>query len=320
MTAAIDRRWGRAFALGAALLLATAYVATAFALRSFTPMAAATWRGLLSTALLLPLVLLEGRGARRQRLDRPAALRLLVLGLFGGLGLIVGMNLSIAWAGPTIASFCVALASVLAALLAPLLLGEGLRKRAVAGFGVAMLGTAMITGIGGGNGTETVQGVIAGLFSAVCFACFLVLSRRWAARGGLGDAAVALSIAATIGIGLLFVELLLDARALVPGDVRQDAALGLIWLAVLPGVGAQILIVASSRRLAVSSSAALLMIKPAATAVFAFLLLGEVMLPVQFAGMGLVLAGIALAEAQGRSPGVPSRAETPRPGTAKVPG
>lgn len=310
-------RWGRIFALLAAVILATSYIATAIAMRSFSPMSAAMWRGVLSSLLLTPLVLIHIRGRRRHCFDRPATVRLLILGFCGGLGVVVGMNFAIAYAGATIASFCIALASVLAAVMAPALLREPLKPNALLGFGAALVGTAALTGLIGVAGSVSILGIVAGLFGALCFALFLVLSRRWVGQYGLSDTAVSLAIAMTTGIGLLAVELMLEGQAIWPAEIRPDALLGLAWLAVMPGVGAQLLLVASARRLEISSSAALLLVKPVATAVFAVLLLGEVLQPVQLVGATLVLAGIALAEKRplrARSiAAVPSEALSPGP-------
>ncbi|MGD0123345.1 MAG: DMT family transporter [Candidatus Limnocylindrales bacterium] len=286
---------GRLSALLAAILLATSYVATAFALRSFTPMAAAAWRGLLSTCVLVPLTVLELRG--RRNVFRLAVLwRLAVLGVLGGLGLVIGMNLAIASAGATVASFCIALASVFATLIAPLVLPERLRPMALFGFVIAVLGTALMTGLAGSVPGASPLGVAAGLFGGVCFALFLVLARRWSGRFGLTNCLVALANAATIAIGLVAFELLIEPRAMWPGGIRLDAAMGLGWLVLGPGVAAQMLLVAGSRRLEVASSAAILLVKPVATAVIALLLLGELLQPIQALGGVIVLVGIALAE------------------------
>ena len=56
------QRLGEVSAVTAAVLFGTAYVGTAFAIRSFTPIGAALWRGLLSSAILvIVLVVMGGR-------------------------------------------------------------------------------------------------------------------------------------------------------------------------------------------------------------------------------------------------------------------
>ena len=206
------------------------------------------------------------------------------------------MNYSIAYAGATIASFCVALASVFAGVMAPALLREPLRSNVILGFGAAVVGTAALTGLVGAVGGASILGVGAGLFAALSFALFLVLSRRWVGRYRLSGSAVSLAIALTIGLGMLAIELAFERQAIWPADIRPDALLGVAWLSVMVGVAAQLFLVASARRLEVPSSAALLLLKPVATAVIAALFLGELLQPVQLVGATLVLAGIALAE------------------------
>ena len=75
---------GQASAAVAAALFGTAYIGTAFAIRSFTPIGAAMWRGILATAVLTLAALLMGVRPRRSELDWPRVWRVVVLGLTGG--------------------------------------------------------------------------------------------------------------------------------------------------------------------------------------------------------------------------------------------
>lgn len=292
--------FGIASAILAAVFFGTAYIATAFAIRSFTPMGAAMWRGLLATVVLALVAWLTLGRRRPQPLDWPRFSRLVVLGLTGGLGFVSAMNLSVSMAGATLAGFAASLAPVLAAVLAPLILRERLGLASACGFAVAVAGTALLIGT---DASDVGPGVLAGLFAACCFAVFLLLSRRWSRKYHLSPTAIALSIAATTALGLLPIELLREPAELVPQDLRVDAALGVIWLALVPGVLAQLFVVASVRRVEVRSSGAMLLISPVTTAVLAAWMLGESLQVPQVIGAAMILGGVAGAAVFGRSTG-----------------
>jgi drug/metabolite transporter (DMT)-like permease len=131
----------------------SAYVATALALRSFEPLAAAAWRGTLAAVGLAAVLLLTRRtqlagfSMPPWALDRRAAIRLVALSLLGGPLFYACMNLAVASVGPTISAFVAGLYAILAALLAPAVLGERLRLVAVVAFALALIGTAMLSDV-----------------------------------------------------------------------------------------------------------------------------------------------------------------------------
>lgn len=283
---------GQAAAVAAAILFGTAYVATALAMRSFTPLAVAMCRGVIATLVLLPIVA-RMRAPGPFSLSGARAWRLIVLGVSGGLAFVVAMNGAVALAGATLAAFAASLSPILAAVLAPVVLGESLALPALSGFTIAIVGTGLLTQAS--TSDADARGVLAGLLASFCFAVFLVLSRRWSRRYELSGGAIALSVAATTAIGLLPVELLIEPGRLPPSIVRPDALIGLIWLGLAPGVAAQLLVVASVRRVETRSSAALLLISPVTTAVLAAALLGETLNEPQLLGAGLILTGVTVA-------------------------
>jgi probable blue pigment (indigoidine) exporter len=282
-----------AAAASAAVLFGTAYVATAFALRSFTPLATAGWRGLLASAALAIVMALGGLGPRPSRPTRSQALRLVALGLVGGPIFIVAMNVAVAHAGATIASFVAGLYAVLAAVLAPVLLRERLAPVAAAGFVLALLGTLLLAELQVSGPTLTGIGV--GLGAALSYALFLVLSRRWSAPWRLSGAVLVLTSVLATGLPIMAWLLVTDPASLLPAGIRAEAVFALVWLAVVPGAAAQLLVVAAVRRLDARRSSAFLLLNPVSAAAFSWTLLGERLSPVQLLGAVLVLAGIAAA-------------------------
>jgi len=292
----VDRhvRAGILFAALAAVLFGSSYVATAFALRSFTPLAIAAWRGIIA-ALTVAVVARAGLLATRPRgrLDGPRLVRLAVLGLLGGPAFIVSLNVAVSQTGATISSFVAGLYAVLGAILAPALLGERLRPAAVAGFAAALAGTALLAELDPAG--APIAGFGAGLAAAAAYALFLVLGRRWSAPWDLPVGAVVLAQLLWSGPGILVVELLREPAAIAPAAPRPDALLALAWLAIPVGVAAQLLVVASVRRLDARRSSAFLLLNPPSAALLAWLLLGESLTATQLAGGLLVLLGIAVA-------------------------
>ena len=276
-----------------AVLFGSSYVATAFVLRSFPPLGAAAWRGLLATLALGIVLGAGGLGPRPSRPTGPQLARLIVLALTGGLVFIVLMNTAVQDAGPTIPSFVAGLYAVLAAVLAPVVLREGLSRAAVIGFVLALVGTLLLAELHATSSTLT--GVLVGLGAAVSYALFLVLSRRWSVPWRLSGPVVTFGTVVATGVPLAAWLLATDPAALLPAHPRTDALLALGWLAIFPGVVAVTLIVIGVQRLDARRSSAFLLLNPVAAALLSWLLLGEGLSPSQFVGAALVLAGIASA-------------------------
>lgn len=286
----LDPRGAAAAAL-AAVLYGSAYVATAFALRSFTPLGAAAARGLLGAVLLGALLIVTGRAALRPgRLTAAALWRLTVLGLLGGGIFIVAMNVAVALAGATVTAFVAGLYAVLAAALAVPILGERPERVTIVSLGVALVGTALLSDLR--PSADLAGGIGVGLVAAVSFALFLVFSRRWSGPHGLFGPSVALAALGVSGIGIgALIPLLGDPG--LDGTLRPEAAAAVIWLAVGPGALAAVLVVTGMRRLPARRASAFLLLNPPTAALGGWLLLDERLSIVQLLGGALVLVAMA---------------------------
>ena len=293
---------GELYAALAAIGYGSAYVATAFALRSFEPLPVAVYRTFVAACGLAVMLALGRRqraasgavavssAARPGRATR--ALHLALIAVFGGPIFLGAMNLAVASVGPTIASFVAGLYAILAALLAPLLLRERLRPTALAGFIAALLGTALLAELdpfGTRNG-----GIAWGLLAAVSFALFLVLSRKWSRSDGFDAIAVALvtMLATTVGLGAFV--MITNPGSFQPRPIVLEAVVAVAWLAFVAGAG-QALAVAAVRLIPASRSSAFLLLNPIAATILSVVLLSQVPTPIQGVGGLLVRAGIALA-------------------------
>jgi drug/metabolite transporter (DMT)-like permease len=297
----MSRREGEVAAAAAAVLFGTAWVATAIAMRSFTPAAAAFWRGALAAVLLVCIVAaLVVRGRIGVRSTRRGAGRLLLLGVLGGPIFGLAMNLAIASAGATIAAFVAGAYPVLAATIAPFVLREPLSRGAAVGFVLALSGAILLTELD--LARAPVAGIAIGLLGALSFAIYLVLLRRWAGGGHGRDRdpllvpeVTATAVVVSTALVLLLVVLVTEPGSLLPTAPVPEALAAILWLAIGPGCLSQLFIAVSARRITARRSAAFLLLNPVTAAITAPLVLGEVLSPVQAAGAGLVLAGIALA-------------------------
>ncbi len=290
-----------------AILYGSSYVATGFALRSFTPLAAAFWRGAATAFVLgtwMAAATLRARAQAGNRatpaLDRPVMLRLLALGLLSGPLFIVGMNVAVSDSGAAVASFVAGLYSLLAALFAPALLKEPLRAAALAGFGVALVGIVLLTGY---QPSGSVTGIAFGLLAAITFGLYLVLSRRWSRPWGLDPTVIVLAANVTTAITLLAIELAREPAAILPSGLRPDALAAMVWLVAMVSLLASLIVVLSVRLIPAERSSAFLLLNPPAATLLAWLLLGESLNAAQLAGGALVLAGIGLATVRLSRPG-----------------
>jgi DME family drug/metabolite transporter len=292
-----DARIGALAAAGAAVLFGSSFVATAFALHSFGPLAVAFWRGL-GAALVVGVLFRAGVLGDRARIpmglfDRWLLSRLAALGLLGGPVFIVLMNVAVGASGATIASFVAGLYAVFAAVLAPFVLRERLGAGPIAGFVLALAGTALLAQLE--SGAPSVGGIAAGLVAAAAFASYLVLSRRWSRALGASGGVIAMANFCATVVVLLPGVVLFGSGQFVPATIAPDAGLALIWLVVGPSVLAQLLLIESVRLIPARRSAAFLLLNPIAATILAAILLGERLELLQALGAALVLAGIALA-------------------------
>jgi probable blue pigment (indigoidine) exporter len=306
-----SRTVGILAAAGAAILFGTATVATGFALRSFDPLSAGAWRAAFGAAVFVPLVLLRrSTGARGPVPETPPGpgdppprsrastgdlvARVLVLGVLGGPAFLVALNLAVQRAGAALSGMAVGMYALLAVLLGAPLLSERVRPAALGGFVVAVVGTALLTGIAEGGTATSVDGVAIGLLAALSYAGYLVLARRWSQRHGLRAETITLGSVVTATVVLFALVVATDPASFWPAGVTPTAVAALAWLAFVLAAG-QLLVVAGVQRLDARTSSTLLLLNPLTTALLAPALLGERLSAGQLVGAGLVLAGMAVA-------------------------
>lgn len=315
--AAHAERTGLMLAAGAAILYGAAYPATGVALRSFTPLGIAA----IACTIALPVVIALALArviARPSRaaLNGPGLRRLLVLTGLGGIGFITAINLAVALSGPTITGFVAPLYAVAAALFAVPVLGERIRPITLASFAVAVLGTILLAGVRvEGQG---ILGVLLALAAAAMFGMYIVLARRWGRRYHLDGTLVTIANLASRGPLLLLFEWIRSPGTLIPTQPEVVAVIAVLTIAFGSSSTANLLLMASVRRVAAGRTSAALLLTPISSAVLSVLLLGERPTPQQIVGGALILGGIAGASGvfdrlagRSRAPAPPATTSSP---------
>jgi inner membrane transporter RhtA len=174
----------------------------------------------------------------------------------------------------------------------------------LAGVGVILLGvegTGVARGVAHGRGVE-VAGVAFALVSAACWAAYILLSRaigqRFAGSSGLVIAMVVAAILVTPTAVMAG-----GARLLRPGVLATGAAVGLLS-SVIP----YWLELETLRRIPARVFGIWMSLEPAVAALVGLILLGEILLPLQWLAIGCVViacAGAARAAPAARAPLLP---------------
>ena len=182
---------------------------------------------------------------------------------------------------------------------------------------VTFTGCALVVGLFGGPVQVSLPGVLLGLGAAVCYTLFNLLSSRWlpgrsqlvmmgytfgiasigAAVAGAGWAFFQLRSASAISFGQ---RVALSVASLSPADWSATVWGLLALIVIIPTFIAVVLYLQGIRGLGASQAALVSTLEPLFTIALAWQLLGERLVPIQFVGAGLVLAGVVMAEIAAR--------------------
>ena len=276
-------------------------------LAGVSPATAAFFRAGLAVPVLLALW-----WAVRRADQRSARARWLAVGA----GLFLGLDLtlwheSIALIGATLATVLANIQVVFVGLIAWFLYRERPTALALVLLPVVFVGVAFMSGLGRADayGADPVGGVLFGMASGAAYASFLLVyrasnlpSRQAGQPYGLAGAELPLPVGpvldATLGTA---------AASLVGGlfdpafslSVPWPAFLWLLSLALVSQVGAWLLISVALPRLPALETSVMLLFQPMATIIWAALIFAEALSPLQWAGVALVLGGVATLAVRG---------------------
>jgi drug/metabolite transporter (DMT)-like permease len=172
---------------------------------------------------------------------------------------------------------------------------EALSLRKLAGFVLGFAGVAVVIGLERLTEVETrglaLWGEVAVTAAALCYAVSSIVSRRAIATGPLEMAAATLLIAGISGLAL---ALLFEPAGLAQASTGSAAAL--IVLGIFPTAVATVLFMKLIQIAGASFAAQINYLIPVYAVIIGALFLGERLGVSAFVGLGLILAGIALAQ------------------------
>ena len=158
---------------------------------------------------------------------------------------------------------------------------------------VIFIGVVLLSGLGGENayGRDPVAGVLLGLVTGMCYSGFL-FTLRTANRGQRAPSAGPL-LDATVGVAAvtLVAGLFDDGFSLRPSWPAHG---WLLALALFAQVAGWLLITYALPRLAALETSVILLVQPVGSVLWGRMLFDEVLSPVQWAGVVLVAAGVAV--------------------------
>ncbi len=278
----------------------------------WSPTAAVTARALTGGLLLLPIAVISLRG--RWNVLRRAWWRVLVMGIVG----VACTQLAYFAAIRTIPVSTALLIEFLAPLI---LVGYGWaatrrtpRVSVLVGSTLAVLGLVLVIGPGA---LQAVDPGGLGLAFAAAIGCAVYFAIAAGADDGLPPVALAASglllgglVLAVVGAsGLLPFTVVLDDLPLFGSTAPWWVPL--LLLAVLSTAIAYAAGITASERLGSRLASFVGLLEVAFASVFAWLLLGERLTPLQAGGGALILAGIAAVRAEPSEPGVPGDVAAP---------
>lgn len=291
---------GYTAALISAIFLSTTSIFIRYLVMNFDmpPLVLAFWRNVFVVSTLVPVMLVAS--PRLLRVDRA---HLPFLALFGLM--LAGFNglwaISVASNGAAVATVMVYCSVAYTAILGWKFLGESMDWLKIAAITLCMGGCALISGaLQAATWQVNLLGVVAGLLTGLCYTAYSLMGRVTSKRG-ISPWTTLLYIFAFAGSFLFLANL---TRGTVPGSAVRladlfwlgDSVQGwtvMILLGAIPTVGGYGFYNVSLTLLDASIANIIVSLEPAFTAIFAFLILGEVLTPVQLLGSALLLAGVA---------------------------
>lgn len=261
-----------------------------FRLSATTPETGAFFRAVYGLPLLALVAWLEHR--RHGRMPTGAIRVTVLAGIFFALDLVFWHH-SIEWVGAGLATVIGNLQVVMVALVAWALLGERPAARTLLAIPMVLAGTALISGVfgAGAYGRDPVLGVVLGVMTAGCYTGYLLTLRRGARDLRRPATPVAIATAVTI-LGVGAIGALDGGLDVVPS---WPAHAWLIALGLICQSGGSLFIGVSLPRLPAALTSIILLAQPVASVILSRIWLAETPSVTQYAGVVLVIAGIALA-------------------------
>src|SRR3954447_13809456 len=251
------------------------------------PRASAFWGVALAAPLLWPLARL---GARSRRAPR-AAWPMLIAAGFAFAGDLAFWHWSIRFTSVANSTLLANLASIFVTAAMWLFWRERPSATFLVGLAAALAGVALLVRTSLAFSASALLGDALGVVTAVFYAGYILVVKALRDRGA--QTLELMAITTTVTALLLLPVALASGEAFLPQSARGWLTLvALAWISHCAGQG---LIAYSLAHLPAAFSSVSLLFQPVMAALFAWLLLGEALVPLQMMGAAVVLAGIYLA-------------------------
>ncbi len=279
------------YAISCMLIWGLSFVFSRMVLDVYTPVTAVFFRLLISSAILLPLVLLY---RKNEHFDKKDKLWLMLSALFEPFLYFIGENYGILETSTTISAVVIAMIPLLTPVAAFYMLKERLSPLNIIGIFVSFSGIVLMLGGRDFNLTASPKGILL-LFGAVFSAIFstLILKKLSAKFSSL----TIIGYQNLIG-GLYFLPLFIffDAKHFLQIPFNLEIWSAILFLAVFASSLAFIMYVSVVRHIGASRSNIFTNIIPVATAVFSFFILGEQFSLLKILGIAIVISGVLLSQ------------------------
>ncbi len=270
------------------LVWSSGYIAGPAAVEAVEPFSLLAIRFVLAAAVLVPLVRWR-RGPLR--MDRATLLRVCLVGLTMNGFQFAFMYLAFqAGLGATLGALLHSLSPVLTVVLAGALLGEQVRRVQVVGLAVGVVGVLVVLGpdVDGAGGA---LGVTMGILSMLALSLG-TMGQRWIPR--TVDPWWSAAVQFTVVIPPL-VTLALLLEGTTPVRDPAQAAVTLLYLALVNSIIGLMLLGALVRRGGAGASSSVFFLMPPVTAVMAWLVLDETLRPHGLLGLAIAVVGVGVA-------------------------
>lgn len=286
MTSPTPSLWQKAMPLVFVLLWSTGFVGAKYGLPYAPPLTFLAIRFALVAALLLGWVLLRGGPWPPRRQWR----HLVVAGLLLQAIYLAGVYLALSWgveAGTS--ALIVSVQPLLVAALAGPWLGERVTPRQWLGLALGLAGVGLVVARKAGLDAGLLGGAAACLVSLLSITAGVLYQKRY-----LGSMPLAGGNALQFTLSALVVGI--AALALEDGPVlwTWPLLISLAWMTVVLSLGAMALLLIQIRRGAASRVSSLFFLVPPTAALMAWPMFGETLHGLEWAGMALVVLGVAL--------------------------
>ncbi len=288
-------RWAWPVLVVSALVIGLAPVLAKLSVQhgAIGPMAAAFWRLALAVPLLVVLAIVLKRPSGQPSIPAWRSVGLLAIpGLFFA-GDLATWHWSFEFTSVANATLITNLSTILLSLAGWLFLGERPGRVFPVALALALGGAALLaystTGRPAHEGFSVFGDALAG-GTAVFYAGYLLSVKLLRVRFGAWSIMAGASVMGSLAVGL---GAWLHGERFLP--VNHETWIILALLALVVHTGGQGGIAIALRHLPASGASIVLLLQPVATAILGWLILGQVLVPLQYAGGCLVLAGVALA-------------------------